>query len=557
MLPALAMAYLVSQEYRLVYLESDHDGIRLSTLLDILNSAELATLAINFIAIALVINKLSKLGYEGVFGCTLSSCFGAKLIGKKDNPSTRTATQTHRHSEMMRDCTQEDVNAMRGPSIVDFHSGLARSVPMGRVTFDGQSQNSRSSLAPHESAATATEYGNSARDGLKQSEVHVQVQATQSPSHPRSKSVTRLRREIQKSVAYAKHAPLPLFDLAKRLVWYPIIGSVAVTISTVYNVSQRSTIDQYMRTVIVNENPVQQTIQFYFLTIMLPLCGIAYGGVFVSIQKGAWEQLQASVWHGYCFLRYCGEIPPELLSPIVNPDDTGMNETAPGPKLIRTIITHRSIRQGAGMKIGRTSPSSLTAESSVNGVLGTRDSTASTSAYDTTSSKSRVGSASRTVSVQFDVPLDNSSYFDSKYGSHSADQDAYDYEYNDKDERNDQDHAANDYYSDDEEIIEEHWDFDDIDDLEAYIGKATAPDKNNSSSDMNVDIELASVVSSQTVNGSISGSGDDTSIPNIPVVRGPAPMRNVQVSHSLQDSQVEFGTTNPIYNLPLTNEPRV
>jgi len=545
LLPAATMGVLVAQEYRQVQLDETRDGKMLYTLLDSYDAIELGTLVINFVAIALVTNTLSKLGYEGVFGFNLSSsscsCSGngnGKNSPSKDNPNTH-ITHTHRQS-VIRDSRYPDgdINCMRAPSVVvspinGFASRAQDLVhaQIGAVRFGGPLSS--------ETGCGGSPHANARLEEFRQSIIQAQAQQQANNPSKRSKSVTvtTTSQEIPSTKsALAKHAaPLPLFDLAKRLVWYPIVGSVAVCTSALYHLSQRTTIDQYVRTVVLNENPVQQTIQFYLLTIVLPLCGISYGCVFVSIQRGAWELLKRDAWELYCYCRYCGKVPPGLLPPAMSADDTdGKSEKR--PKLIRTVTTHRSIRINAGAGAARSSVTSPGGGSTKQSVSDTRDSRASANDYD---------GSSKSYASCFDENDQNPSYFDDEYGSSAAAQNGYDYEYNEDEDSSNQ--ADDDEYYSDSEEIEERWDFDQIDDLEAYIGKAAEPDKIDSSSDMNVDIELASVATSQT-------AGINT---NIPVDRGPVHLGAPSLTPSAEKKEtiIDYGPTNSMYNIAVARVP--
>ena len=534
LIPALSLAMLLSQEYRQVHLDDLRDGSYFATLLDTYDAIQLGNTTVNFFAIALIANRLSNLGYESVFGCRIFSCCRESTT-KKDNPKTTTLT-TRRASTTQSheiDRTNMPLSDGRGPSVINLQSSLASS------TDKGGYGNDRFRMEQHSSgpAPPGEPYGGTRADGAGR--------ASKQPQ-PRLKSITKLRiGHHAQGEKYVKQAPLPLFDLARRLIWYPIVGSLACVGSTLYHITQRSSIDQYIKTVVKTDKAIVQTVEFYSLAIILPLCGIGYGFVFLFVQRGAWTELKSLIWYAYCVIRYCGKIPPEITFAVNDPDDSdqkaGEKLGRKRPRLIRKVTIRREHRKSETQveeSVGSSSrgfPSTKSNSSAFDAyenkatdasAIDDRDSTASASYRSSDSFRPN----NRLPSVRFET--NDCNYFDSNYSS-QMENDGYDYEYSEEG-------YDNEYYSEEEEEVEVlYWDFDNVDDLESYIEEAAAStDKVNSSSDMNVDIELAKVT-----NAMVESAGDQV-IPDIPVERGPP-----SASPTSKVENVEYGSTNPIYNV--------
>jgi hypothetical protein len=223
-------------------------------------------------------------------------------------------------------------------------------------------------------------------------------------------------------------APLPLFLLAQRLVWYPIIATVSLFASMWYHMSQNSGIDSYPETAEINPKYKLQTVQLYFVAAALPLAGIAYASVFLFVHPGAWVEFKFYAWYVWMYVRHLSKIPPELLAE--KEKEHGSDKgAAKGPRLVnrKQIPAEKNSEESSAN--GKAKPT-LRASNSLPSVL------------------------SPSFDVDDDTNKDNRHFSGetAPHDEHRYDSENHDYAYGDE--------------------VEEEWDFDDVEDLETYIAAA-------------------------------------------------------------------------------------
>ena len=289
------------------------------------------------------------------------------------------------------------------------------------------------------------------------------------PSHSskasRERAATTTTTSSQNSKCSKKE--VPLFLLAERLKWYPIMGSLSAVASALYHISTNSSFDSFVKTATKSDHVPGIVPLFFVYAILLPFCGIGYGVAFLIVQPGAWTQLKASIFYAFCYARYCGSIPSGIMiSDHTNPkvDKGGGGDTdirgstmkkENKPKFIRTI-SKKIILDGS--------------------VVTTRISTTSTLDYipskldlhldsDYLGNTENIGSLNDFNNATFNMGVITNNPLNSAVA-------AIDYEYDYNDQADGQGQGLGNH--EDEEItIDEYWDYDHIEDLESYIHQSS------------------------------------------------------------------------------------
>ena len=110
----------------------------------------------------------------------------------------------------------------------------------------------------------------------------------------------------------------PMFVLARRLIWYPVIGSLGAMASFQYHFwFYGQAIDEYPTTVVNNPRWWWQTLQMFLYAIIMPMNGPLYAGVFFYVHTGAWAECKVTLWWMKEWLRYYGRIPEDVKKAIV------------------------------------------------------------------------------------------------------------------------------------------------------------------------------------------------------------------------------------------------
>ncbi len=95
--------------------------------------------------------------------------------------------------------------------------------------------------------------------------------------------------DAQKS---AHRVAFPMFLLAKRLMWYPLVQCFVIFGSSYFAFAQGGeAFEGYMWNVVENPKAQQQTMQLYLFSFFMPLSGVGYFFVFMTFQRDAWRTL--------------------------------------------------------------------------------------------------------------------------------------------------------------------------------------------------------------------------------------------------------------------------
>ncbi len=143
--------------------------------------------------------------------------------------------------------------------------------------------------------------------------------------------------------AHTDDTKYPMFLLAMRLMWYPIVQGITGFVSAFYHwTNNGESIELFKATVQNNPNWRIQTIQFFLLTGCLPLAGPLYTLIFLKLQRGAWTESKRQFWLFYAYIRYCGNFNIEDAPP------SGLATTTTTTTATTTTTTTASTITSAG-----------------------------------------------------------------------------------------------------------------------------------------------------------------------------------------------------------------
>lgn len=394
-IPSIVVGIVVARGFK--YHHSHHDdpvatseGRNDLTLFDTIQSV---SAGINFIAVAIIISRLHKIGQ-------LSSCNPCSFLCQSSRSSESTSLS-------------EKTRCAKGESSSKSHR---RSLSGGIVKVSR-----RNSIA--------------------------QV------GRPGNTTPSRSAKGSDKS-----KTPMPMFLLAQRLIWYPVVATLTLFASMWYHLTQRSGLDGYAETVINNSDPDLQTVQLYILATVVPLTGIAYASVFLFVQPGAWVSLKMSWLYVFYYIRYCSNIPPELLITLeVNASTKSgseMDHHAGSSKQPR-LVSKKSVKK-----------LSVHGESNIGG-NSEKSASADGSHLSAGAGSNQIDKKLMAVLDGAYVPSGANSLYANNYGLELTDVGRQSYSYDAEAKADAFDYAYGE--EDNDEDVEEEWDFDQVDDLEDYI----------------------------------------------------------------------------------------
>ena len=220
----------------------------------------------------------------------------------------------------------------------------------------------------------------------------------------------------------------PMFLLAMRLVWYPVVQGVSRWGATWYQMVNGTTITSYVSDAQKSKNPNLLTLQLYNYVILVPFAGLGYFLIFVYMQRGAWTLLKATCRDILCI--------PEAAEADNTDSNTGNIDNADREKSLSASTTSIAERQ-SDRTVSR-STKDVNENGNGNGV-----STSSSSRFTSTTvdSQNQIHSNSNRRTSGFPEKTNNNIRGIEEFVDHYEDRESYSYpgnsDYDDDDDDDD------------------------------------------------------------------------------------------------------------------------
>ncbi len=154
--------------------------------------------------------------------------------------------------------------------------------------------------------------------------------------------------QLRNTAAHAGAATdqYPMFVLARRLIWYPVIGSLGALASFQYHFYfSGQALDEYPGTVVTNPLWWWQTIQMFLYAFVMPMNGPLYAGVFFYVHTGAWTECKVTLWWVHEWVRHCGAVPEDIKKAIADASVVVEVEVNSGSGRRKSMVMRRKTLQ--------------------------------------------------------------------------------------------------------------------------------------------------------------------------------------------------------------------